>query len=118
MKNLLILIAAFAVFLHFYPQPELESWYEEQKQNAISTFSDATDTQARLNPEKIYQDLTPFLKQFNEDELIYLQTITSSRENVVSFYQQYCSTDQKTPQLHYKNTELVCSKMKLYQAFF
>ena len=47
MKNLLILIVAAALFLHFYPQPELEDWFSEKKVTAIAIFAKATDTQVR-----------------------------------------------------------------------
>ena len=56
-EKYIILIVAAALFLHFYPQPELEAWFEEQKTEVLKVFSDATDTKVRLKSDKIYQDL-------------------------------------------------------------
>jgi hypothetical protein len=49
MKNLLILIVAIALFLHFYPQPEVTKFYNEQKEALLEGFSDFSDT--RVSPE-------------------------------------------------------------------
>jgi hypothetical protein len=118
MKNLLILIVAIAIYLHFYPQPELESWFEEQKSLVLSTFSNATDTKVRLNPEKIYKDLQPSFGQFNEDEQAYVRKITSSRESVKEFFKKNCESKRPTPKLHQKNQQLICTKISAYQSLF
>ncbi|MDT0603833.1 hypothetical protein [Thalassotalea castellviae] len=118
MKNLLILIVAIAIFLHFYPQPELESWFEEQKTMVLSEFSNATDTKVRLNPEKIYKDLQPSFGQFNEEEQTFVRTITSTRESVKEFYNKYCENKRPTPKLHQKNQQLICTKISAYQSLF
>ena len=55
MKNLLILIVAVALFLHFYPQPELDDWFAQQKETILTSFSEATDTQVSLKSDKIFQ---------------------------------------------------------------
>ena len=118
MKNLLILIVAIAIYLHFYPQPELESWFNEQKTMVLSEFSNATDTKVRLNPNKIYKDLQPSFGQFNENEQTFVREITHSRESVIDFFTLYCKEKRPTPKLHQKNQQLVCSKITAYQSLF
>jgi len=118
MKNILILIVAAAIFLHFYPQPELESWFNEQKETALATFSDATDTKVRLKSDKIYQDLEPKLAQFNEEEKKFLKEITASRESVKAFYYQYCEKDKFSPKFHRTNQKLVCETIYKYTVYF
>jgi len=113
MKNLLILIVSIAVFLHFYPQPELTAWYNEQKDTALESFSDATDTKVRLKADKIYEDLKPKLNQFRPSEQRYLKEITSSRPNIKKFNREYCGK-QQDPKLHRNNQALVCSTIAKY----
>lgn len=118
MKNLLILIVIAAIFLHFFPQPKLTQWYHEQKENALEMFNTATDTKVRLNPNKIYRDLSKHLASFNEQEQQYLKEITDSRGNVKAFYKEYCDTAKRTPKLHQKNQETVCNTIRPYQSLF
>lgn len=118
MKNLLILIVAIAIYLHFYPQPELESWFEEQKTMVLSEFSNATDTKVRLNPDKIYNDLQPKFGQFNENEQAFVKEVTSSRESVKEFFNNNCKEKRPTPKLHQKNQQLLCSTINSYQSLF
>ena len=42
MKNILILIVAAAVFLHFYPQPEVTKFYEDKKNMLLDSFAEFT----------------------------------------------------------------------------
>jgi hypothetical protein len=44
MKNLLILIVSAALFLHFYPQPEVTKFYDEQKNSLLDGFAEFSDT--------------------------------------------------------------------------
>lgn len=120
MKNLLILIVAAAIFLHFYPQPKLEQWFEEQKTFVLGEFSDATDTKVRLKADKIYTDLKPHYNQFSSQELAFLKEITSNRKSVIAFYQEFCGTApvKRTPKFHQVNQTLVCKTISQYQSFF
>ena len=65
MKKLLILIVAGALYFHFYPNEKLNNWLLEQKSVVLSYFSDATDTQVRLSPTKVYKDISRDFAQFN-----------------------------------------------------
>lgn len=118
MKNLLILIVVAAIFLHFFPQPKLTQWYESQKENVLEMFNTATDTKIRLNPDKVYRDLSKNLTSFNEQEQRFLKEITSSRNNVKSFYLEYCDKPNRTAKLHQKNQETVCKTISPYQSLF
>ncbi|GAA5133313.1 hypothetical protein [Thalassotalea piscium] len=120
MKNLLILIVAAAIYLHFYPQPKLESWFEEQKAFVLGEFSDATDTKVRLKSDKIYTDLKPHYNQFSTEELAFIRVVTSDRKSVVSFHKEYCSATKpkRTPKLHNANQTLFCKTINKYQSLF
>ena len=118
MKNLLILIVAFATFLHFYPQPKLESWFNEQKSTVLSAFSDATDTKVRLNPRKVLKDLEPQWAQFNTNEQKFVKEITDSRQSVIGFFKGNCKTKRPSPKLHPKNQKQVCEVISQYQSLF
>jgi len=117
MKNLLILIVFAAVFLHFYPQPEVTEWYEEQKKMALTMFSDATDTKVRLKPSKIYDELKPHFKTFRESEVKHLEEITSSRANVKTYFAEFCS-NKRDSKFHVNNQKEVCKVISKYTSLF
>ena len=110
MKKLLILIVAAALYFHYYPNEELNSWLFKQKQTVLSYFSDATDTKVRLKSDKIYQDFG----QFNSQEKAFVTEITSSREKVKNFNEQHCKTKKQTPKLHRDNFTKVCFTISKY----
>jgi hypothetical protein len=116
MKKLLILIVAIAVFLHFYPQPEIESWLNEQKSDMMAKFSDATDTQIRLKADKIYSDLKSQFEHFSNEEQDFLKEVTSSRESVKTFFTDFCEGNKQSPHLHSENQKKVCNKIEQFSA--
>lgn len=118
MKNLLILIVAAAVYLHFYPEPKLNSWLNEQKNTALSAFGNATDTKVRLKSDKIYTDLQPEFEHFNSEELAYLKEITSNRTAVIAFFDEYCKIKKQGVKFHGANQDKVCKAIANYQSFF
>lgn len=118
MKNLLILIVAVALFLHFYPQKELQDFYEQGKQKVLETFSEATDTRVRLDPKKISRDLEVHFNQFKESERHFINELTQSRKNVVEFYRNYCQSSKRSAELHITNQKLVCDAITPYQSLF
>ena len=118
MKNLLILIVAAAVFLHFYPQPELEEMYQTYKAKVLEAFSDATDTRVRLRPQKIYSDLEPHFSRFNETEINALKEITSDRKSVIRFHNDFCEANQRSAKFHKNNQEIVCKTIANYSSLF
>jgi hypothetical protein len=115
MKNLLILIVAIAVYLHFYPQPEVTKLYEDTKASLLDGFSDFSDTGVRLKADKIYTDLEPELKSFSSEEVTALKEITSSRKNVNSFYQDYCKAQKRNAVFHAANKSKVCKAISRYE---
>jgi hypothetical protein len=118
MKKLLILIVAGALYFHFYPNEKLNDWLFEQKAVALSFFSEATDTQVRLNPDKIYQDLSRHFDKFTTREQNFIAEMTSTREKVKSFYQKYCLGKKQTPKLHRDNLTEVCKTITHYSRYF
>ena len=114
MKKLLILIVVIALFLHFYPQPKLESWYNEQKNSALETFSDATDTKVRIKIDVIITDLKPHLGSFNSKELNYLNEITKSRHTVKAFYTTTCIEKKRYKKLQVMNKNKICKVISKY----
>ena len=116
MKNLLILIVAAALFLHFYPQPEVTKFYDEQKEMLLDSFSKFSDTKARLKADKIFIDLKPKLEQFSFEEEKYLKEITSSRANVKSFFGAHCNNQKIGTTFHPKNQAEVCKTISKYES--
>jgi hypothetical protein len=118
MKNLLILIVFAAVYLHFYPQPELNAWYEEKKALVLTKFSEATDTKVRLKADKIFTDLKDDFKSFSTEEVAFVQEITSSREKVEAFYHSHCEQKNYDGHLRSANLKKVCDKITQYRSLF
>lgn len=119
MKNLLILIVAIAVFLHFYPQPELDKWFEQQKSIVLTKFSEATSTQVQLSPERVAKDIAKHFNTFRESERNHTHSITSSRSSIKQYYKEYCSQSVKRDQkLHQENQKKVCQSINKYTKYF
>jgi len=116
MKNLLILIVAAAVYLHFYPQPEVTKFYNETKKSLLDGFSEFSDTNVRLKADKIFIDLKPKLDSFSSDEVNALKEITSSRNNVNSFYQDYCKSKKRSATFHPSNQSKICKAISKYES--
>ena len=114
MKHLLILIVAVAVFLHFYPQPEVTNFYNETKASMLNGFSELSDTSVRLKADKIFIDLKPELNSFSNEEVVSLKEMTSSRSNVNDFYQSYCKTQTRNNNFHQINQEKICKTISHY----
>lgn len=116
MKNILILIVAAAIFLHFYPQPEVTKFYNETKETLLAGFSAFSDTSVRLKADKILIDLKPELNSFSANEVDSLKEITSSRENVNKFYQDYCKHKKRSAILHPTNQSKICKTISKYES--
>lgn len=116
LKKLLILIVFAAVYVHFYPQPKLDAWFEKQKNIIFTDVSNATDTKVRLRSEKIFTDLKASLNTFSEQEIEQLKKITASRESVNDFYHKYCKEKHSNPIIHHTNVGKICRTIDNYQA--
>lgn len=116
MKNILILIVAAAVFLHFYPQPEVTKFYNQAKESLQGGFADFSDTNVRLKADKVLIDLRPELKYFSPEEVDLLKEITASRENVKSYYQEYCKSNKRNAIFHSTNQAKVCKTISQYES--
>jgi hypothetical protein len=118
MKNLLILIVAIALYLHFYPNSEITNFYNEKKEFLLDKFSTMSDTKVRLRSEKIYTDLQPQLGTFSDEEVEHLKEITSSRKKVKEFYFAICQTEQRDVIFHINNESKVCGTIARYTSMF
>jgi len=114
MKKLLILIVAGALYFHFYPNEELNTWLLEQKSMVLSSFSEATDTNVKLKADKVYQDLSKDFSQFTVKEKAYVAEITSSHKKIKYFYERHCKINKQTPRLHRENLKKVCKAISQY----
>lgn len=119
MKKLLILIVAAAVFLHFYPQPEVEKFYQEQKDAALNAFSEATDTSVRLKVSKVQEDLAKEYSSFRKSEKKRAEQISSTRNNITDYYQTYCvNQPKKDVKFHPDNQKKICQTISKYAKYF
>ncbi len=118
MKNLLILIVAIALYLHFYPNAEVTKFYTEKKVLLLEQFATFSDTKVRLRSEKIYADMQPHFENFSEEEIERLKDITSSRDKVKEFYFAICKTEQRDFMLNTNNEAKICSTIGRYTSMF
>lgn len=116
MKNLLILIVAIALFLHFYPQPEVTKFYDKQKTMLLDGFEQFSDTKVRLKADKIFTDLKPKFDQFSSEEVKYLKEITSSRENVKYYFEEHCISNKRSIIFRTNNQAIVCKTISKYES--
>ena len=116
MKNLLFLLAAAAIYLHFYPNEKVTDFYNEKKLFLASQFEEVGNTKIRLKPSKIYEDLESELDHFSDDEIKRLKNVSSSRPNVAEFYSTYCKTQRRDAVFHITNEKKVCSVISKYQS--
>jgi len=117
MKNLLILIVAAALFLHFYPQSEVTKFYNEKKAMLLDGFAEYTDTSVSLKADKIYTDLESKLASFSSEEITQLKDLTSSKDNVKVFYGTYCQNTKRHAIFHPENQKKVCATISHYSNF-
>ena len=119
MKNLLILIVAAAVFLHFYPQPELEAWYEEKMTIVMDKFGEFTSTQVQLKPERVYLDIEAKFSTFRKSEQAHVKKITQTSDSIEGYYIRFCKNRSNRDQkLHRNNQEIVCRIIDSYSRYF
>ena len=116
MKNLLILIVSAALFLHFYPQPTVTKFYDDQKNKLLDGFAQLSDTKVRLKADTIFIDLAPKLTQFSAEEVKNLQEITASRTHVKNFFEEYCTNKKRNTIYNTANQIAVCKTISQYQS--
>lgn len=118
MKKLLLLIVGAAVFLHFYPQPKLETWFNNKKNDVLDSFNNITDTRVKLSVVKVREELTPFFDRFSSQEITYVNELTSKRKKITSFYKEYCESNKIDYNLQSANQKTVCKVVGKYTNFF
>ena len=115
MKNILILIVFAAVFLHFFPQPEVTKFYNKTRDALDDGFAEFSDTKVRLKSDKILIDLKPELQHFSPKEVELLEEMTSSRKNVKTFFEDFCQNKKRSTTFHPKNQTRICKTIDRYQ---
>lgn len=115
MKNLLFLLAAAAIYLHFYPNEEVTQFYNDKKLFLTSKFNEVGNTKIRLKASKVYEDLEGDLERFSDNEVDRLKSISSSRTNVKEFYLTICKTEKRDVVFHINNEKKVCAVISKYQ---
>jgi len=118
MKKLLILIVFGAVYLHYYPQPKLMGWFNQEKTTFMTSVAEATDTDIRLDSQRILLDLKPRFNQFSEKEIQEIKKLTLNQKSVKDFYLQYCDKNSANPNIQRGNLQLICKTIGKYQALF
>ena len=111
MKKILILIVAIALYLHFYPNPEINKWYEGKKAEFLDTMAKSTKVTFKSNLDELYNQLKKDSKGFSAIELENLRTITGSLDSLNDFYQNNCSENSKSSLFHPDNISKVCKKL-------
>ncbi|WP_448250014.1 hypothetical protein [Thalassotalea agariperforans] len=111
MKKILILIVGIALYLHFYPNPEINKWYEEKKAEFLDTMAKSTKVTFKSNLDGVYEELKAEFIGFSPEELQNLKVITSSLESITEFYQQSCTGTKQSKLFHPDNADKVCAKI-------
>ena len=114
MKHLLFLIVAASVYLHFYPNAEVTKFYNDKKLAVLIWFADFSDTKVRLKADKIYTDLEHKIDHFSDKEVEHLKVLTSSRNNVKTFYFTICKTEKRDIVFRISNEKMVCGTIGHY----
>ena len=117
MKHLLILIVAAAVFLHFYPQPEVTEFYETTIADLQEGFSEFSDTKVRLNTAKIRSDLEPNLKSFSKKETKQLDILLADRKKLRVFYYDFCKETKRSRHFQADNQADLCRVIGRYSKY-
>lgn len=111
MKKLLILIVSAAIYLHFFPHPELAAFYEQQKNALLTKMSQSSKVTFKQNMNAIYNDIKSNYISFSSSELARLKEVTASVESIESFHQVYCKQGKANKNFHPDNIDKICPKM-------
>ncbi|TLU65710.1 hypothetical protein FE810_07230 [Thalassotalea litorea] len=115
MKKLLILIVAAAVYLHYYPSPQLNAWWQQSLQWLDDKTSDYTDTKVGVKPSKLVTVLQPHFDKYSKMEEAYIRELATSRDNIREFHRQYCEEPKGNRRLNRNNQRQVCDVISQYR---
>ena len=115
MKQILIIIVAIAVYLHFYPNEQLNEWYDTYVGQAKQSLSKVTDTKVKVAPSKLLTVLRKDFKRYTKHEVAYLEEIASSRNSVRSFHQEYCGKSKGNSRLRSQYVKKACRAIEQYR---
>lgn len=113
MKKILILIVGIALYLHFYPHPEINKWYEAKKAEFLDTMAKSTKVTFKSNLDGVYEELKDEFIGFSPEELENLKVITGSLESITEFYRNSCAGTKQSKLFHPDNTDKVCAKISV-----
>ncbi|WNC72478.1 hypothetical protein RGQ13_00455 [Thalassotalea psychrophila] len=114
-KNLIIIIVAAAVYLHFYPNEELNEWYSATIEEAQESFSEIADTKAKVAPSKLISVLHQDFKKFSKGEVAYVKKIAETRDSLKAFHKEYCVEPKDNPRLRRQYQLKVCATIDQYR---
>ncbi|KGJ95980.1 hypothetical protein [Thalassotalea sp. ND16A] len=115
MKNILIIIVAIAVYLHFYPNEQVNEWYDTYIGQAKQSFSEVAETKVKVAPSKLLNELKRDFDKYTKGEIAYLEKIASSRSSVRAFHQEYCDKNNGNSRLRHEHLKKVCSTIEQYR---
>ncbi|OUS23897.1 hypothetical protein A9Q98_14275 [Thalassotalea sp. 42_200_T64] len=115
MKNILIIIVAIAVYLHYYPNEQVNEWYDTYIGQAKQSLSEVTDTKVKVAPSKLLTVLQRDFEQYTKSEVAYIEAIASSRKSVRSFHQKYCGEFKGNTRLRHEHVKKACRTIDQYR---
>lgn len=116
-KKLIVVAAVIAMYLHFYPNEQVNSWLGGQKDMATKKFTEITNTKVQIKPRILLKQLDKDFAKFSKLEKKYVQTIVVDRPTLAKFSADYCGTEKKNSKLRAKNVKLVCDNIVQYRIF-
>lgn len=110
MKKLLILIVSAAIYLHFFPNPELTQFYEDKKSQFLNKMSQSSQVTFKKKMNNIYNEIKADYVGFSATELAKLKDITESVESIEQFNEEYCVKGKKNKNFHPDHIDKICLK--------
>ncbi|WOH36561.1 hypothetical protein RI844_14440 [Thalassotalea fonticola] len=114
-KNLIIIIVAIAVYLHFYPNEEFNEWLSTTKEEAQESFAEIADTKAKVAPSKLISALQQDFKKFSKNEVAYVKKVAQTRDSLKTFHKEYCVEPKDNPRLRRQYQLKVCATIDQYR---
>lgn len=111
MKKILILIVGIALYLHFYPQPELIQLYEDKKSELLTQLESSTKVTFKVNLADTYRLWEKELSGFSKQELSNLKEVLTSFDSVTNFYDENCHGNVTIKLFYADNHDKVCNKL-------
>ena len=111
MKKILILIVGIALYLHFYPQPELIQLYEDKKSELLSRLENSTKVTFKVNLADTYKKWEKELNGLSKQELSNLKEVLTSFDSVMNFYDENCHGNITAKLFYSDNHDKICNRL-------